>query len=51
MTITIDPKYKPGKELESSTISVTITGNTMIMTNNIVPNPMVSKMTTKAERI
>ena len=51
LTITVDPKYKPGKELESSTITISITGNTMIMTNNIIANPMVSKMTTKAERI
>ena len=51
LTITIDPKYKPSKELQSSTINISIKGNTMIMTNNIVPNAMVSKMTTMAERI
>jgi len=51
LTITVDPKYKPSDELKSSTITVSITGNTMIMTNNIIPNAMVSKMTTKAERI
>ena len=51
LTITVDPKYKPSKELESSTITISINGNTMIMTNNIIPNAIVSKMTTKAERI
>ena len=51
LTITVDPKYKPSDELKSSTITISITGNTMIMTNNIIPNTMVSKMTTKAERI
>ena len=51
LTITVDPKYKPRKGVESSTVTISINGNSMIITHNIENNNMVSKMTTTAERI
>jgi Lipocalin-like domain len=51
LTITVDSKYKPRKGVESSTVTISINGNSLIMTNNIEDNKMVSKMTTTAERI
>jgi hypothetical protein len=51
LTITVDPKYKPQPGVESSTLTISISGKTLIMSNHMMSNKMVSKMVTTAERI
>ena len=51
LTITVDPKYKPKPGVESSTLTISISGNTLTMSNHAMTNKMVSKMVTTAERI
>ena len=51
LTLTVDPKYNPKKGHESMTMSIKITGNSMIMTDTEHTNKMISKMDTNAERI
>jgi hypothetical protein len=51
LTITVDPKYKPQPGVESSVLTISISGNTLTMSNHAMSNKMVSKMVTTAERI
>ena len=51
LTITVDAKYKPQPGVESSVLTISISGNTLIMSNHSMSNKMVSKMVTTAERI
>ena len=51
LTVTVDAKYHPAKGLESSTVTILITANEMMITKNIEKNPIVTKMVTRAERI
>ena len=51
LTITVDPKYHPAKGVELSTVTISITGNTLMITRHIEENNIVAKMVTNAERI
>ena len=51
LTVTVDSKYHPAKGVESSTVTISITGNTLMITKHIEENNIVSKMVTNAERI
>jgi hypothetical protein len=51
LTMTVDPKYNPKKGHESMSLSIKITGNSMIMTDTEHISKMISKMDTNAERI
>ena len=51
LTVTVDPKYHPRKGVESSSATISISGNTMMITKPIQANDIVTKMVTNAERI
>src|ERR1700733_204432 len=38
LTITVDPKYKPQPGVESSTLTISISGNTLTMSNHSMTN-------------
>jgi hypothetical protein len=51
LSLTTDPKYHPIKGHESKTSSIVISGNTIVMTENLPLNKMVSKMETKLQKM
>ncbi len=51
LTMTVDPKYNPKKGHESMSLSIKITGNSLIMNDTEHINKMISQMDTNAERI